>query len=356
MTAWARPASLSAGLVGVVLLVLPVLSGCLLLTQGNDRHGLQDLDEGRFLAGAWLGSWPSDDNPVIHDFQHETGVRLDLVDVYLDWDTPVQNVTHTLHHIARHGAIPVLTWEAQTITTQDILDGSRRLPLRDGRTLALDEYLAEFAKGVCAVADSTGQPVLLRVLHEMNGNWFAWGISYEDAKGNRPNTADSYHQAWAKIHDAFTSRCGDGVRFVWAINHFSVGSGADFTNAYPGDDLVDFVAIDGYNWGTNAPWGWQSFDTIFRDGYCALAGLTNKPVLVAEIASTEKGGDKAAWIHDVFTRVPSYDRIRGLVWFNDDKYEIQVHGPMDWPLDSSPGALAAYQQGQRSALKSSSAT
>src|SRR5688572_9298355 len=88
-------------------LIAPLLlPGCFLIPR-LDRHGVHALEEGGPRAGAWLGSWPSDDNAVIRDFERETGVRLDLVDVYLDWYTPVDNVTHTLGHIGRHGALPI---------------------------------------------------------------------------------------------------------------------------------------------------------------------------------------------------------------------------------------------------------
>jgi beta-mannanase len=207
--------------------------------------------------------------------------------------------------------------------------------------------LAEFATGTCRAARSTDQPVLLRIFHEMNGAWFAWGLSYQDASGGHPNSDDSYKAAWTKVHDAFTERCGNSVRFVWAINHYSVGPGASFMGPYPGDDQVDLVAIDGYNWGANAAWGWQSFNTIFGEAYCALASGTTKPILIAEIASTEKGGDKAAWIADMYAGIAARERVRGFVWFHDAKFEAEIHGAMDWPVDSSTAALQAYSRGAK---------
>jgi Glycosyl hydrolase family 26 len=330
-------------------LVLPtLLSGCFLIPR-MDRHGLIALEEGRPMAGAWLGSWPTEGNPVISQFEDETGVRLDLVDVYLDWNTPYANVSHSVKHIARHGALPILTWEAQTVTTHDIIDGSRMLPLRDGRRLSIDSYVAEFAKGACRSAAITHQPVLIRMLHEMNGNWFAWSVGYE-RDGKPVNDDASYKQAWVKLHDAFTSRCGDDVRFIWAVNHFSVGQGTSFMGTYPGDDYVDLVGIDGYNWGTKASWGWQDFYAIFQDGLCTLERSTSKPILIAEVGSSEAGGDKARWISDLLANIEARERLRGFVWLNDEKYEVQIDGRMDWDLQSSPKALQAFSNGTRKLL------
>ncbi len=327
-----------------MLFLATILPGCALIAE-PDHHGSEALQENHVMVGVWLGSWPTDTNPAIQGFEDKAGVPPDLVDVYLDWQTPFANVSHTLGHIASKGAVAILTWEPQGITTPAILAGTQRLTLRDGRTLPIDDYIAEFAEGTCQSASTAGQPILVRVLHEMNGFWFAWGISWQDAHGARPNTLDNYKHAWIKIHDAFTSRCGDSVRFIWAVNHFGVGPDTGFTQAYPGDAYVDFVGIDGYNWGTNAKWGWQDFDTLFKPGYCALAGLTNKPILIDEISSSERGGDKAQWIRTMYSKIDQYDRIRGFVWFDDEKYEVEIHGSMDWNLDSTPASLSAFSDG-----------
>jgi endoglucanase len=336
-------------LVAFLLLASTMLAGCALIPR-MDRHGLIALEKGRPMVGAWLGSWPTPGNPVIDKFEGETGARLDLVDVYLDWSTPVANVTYTLRNIAEHGALPVLTWEAQTITTQDILAGTRSLPLRDGRTLTIDQYVGEFATGVCRSARLSHQPVLIRMLHEMNGNWFAWGIGYEQG-GHHPNSDESYKRAWVKLHDAFTSRCGNAVRFVWAVNHFSKGDGTSFLGTYPGDAYVDLVGIDGYNWGSRASWGWQDFDAIFDEGLCALQAGTTKPILIAEVGSSESGGSKSQWIHDLVTNVAARDRLRGFVWLNTAKYEVQIDGMMDWNVESSKSSLNEFATDTRSLLR-----
>src|SRR5687768_16385044 len=111
-----------------------------------------------------------------------------------------------------------------------------------------------------------------------------------------PNSHQSYQQAWRKIHDAFKKNC-DQTMWVWAVNHFSVGEGATYTGTYPGDAYVDYIGMDGYNWGDNAVWGWQGFDTLFSEVYCEMrAKIPNKPILIAETATTEVGGDKDVWI------------------------------------------------------------
>ncbi|MFA5945002.1 MAG: hypothetical protein WC876_11125, partial [Candidatus Thermoplasmatota archaeon] len=112
-TAATAPARLSV-LVGAALLgVVPSLSGCL-IAPPPDHHGLRALESNRFLTGAWLGEWPSAKTSNIRAFQEQTDVRLDLVDIYLDWATPVENVSHAVEAVAATGAIAVLTWEVRS--------------------------------------------------------------------------------------------------------------------------------------------------------------------------------------------------------------------------------------------------
>lgn len=61
---------------------------------------------------------------------------------------------------------------------------------------------------------------------------------------------------------------------------------------------------DGYNYGTSPSHdvGWESFYDLFKPTYDELQTLApEKPVMIAETASTEDGGSKAAWITDALT-------------------------------------------------------
>ena len=67
--------------------------------------------------------------------------------------------------------------------------------------------------------------------------------------------------------------------------------------ARPGDEYVDWVGIDGYNFGTaKSGMSWRSFNETFKGTYDIVTGLTSRPVMIGETGSTESGGDKAAWI------------------------------------------------------------
>jgi endoglucanase len=125
---------------------------------------------------------------------------------------------------------------------------------------------------------------------------------------------------------------------VFSPNIISPNS-PNFTSMYPGDRYVDRVALDGYNWGRSVSGQtWRSLYQVFAQSYAVMARMTSRPMMIAETASTEVGGDKAAWITHAFRRnMARFPRIRAVVWFNHRK-------ETSWPVSSSAAALAAYRR------------
>ena len=131
----------------------------------------------------------------------------------------------------------------------------------------------------------------------------------------------------------------ENVRWVWSP-YVSCGNCTAFKKVYPGNAYVDWVALDGYNWGTAIPGtGWQSMTKIFGGSYDAVTRLApGKPFMIAEVASAEQGGDKAAWIRDAFSKsIPNrMPKTRAIVWFSSNK-------ETDWRVNSSDASLTAYR-------------
>jgi beta-mannanase len=104
---------------------------------------------------------------------------------------------------------------------------------------------------------------------------------------------------------------------------------------------VDWLALDGYNWGKTREWSaWQSFEEIFKEGYGTLNQLSpGKPFMIAEIGCAEEGGSKERWIEEAFEALRiKFPKIRTLVWFNTKK-------ECDWRIESSPQSLDSFQRG-----------
>ena len=150
-------------------------------------------------------------------------------------------------------------------------------------------------------------------------------------------------KAWRHVHDIFTSVGATNATWAWCPNADFNDDLQSLNSLYPGDEYVDWTGLDGYNWGTNPakPSSWQSFDQIYSSTYQKIVSLApSKPMMIGEIGSTESGGAKADWIKNALRRIPAaYPKIRALLWFD------KLDDGMDWPIESSSSASAAFAEG-----------
>jgi mannan endo-1,4-beta-mannosidase len=225
---------------------------------------------------------------------------------------------------AAFGAEPVITWEPWRWS------GTAHPPtpvsLADIAAGAFDGYIAQWGDALARWPHR----VLLRFAHEFDGDWYPWGA----AGGTTPQ---QYVAAWRHVHDALRAR---GAEVTWVWNPSAApGPPPALVDWYPGDDYVDALGIDGYNWGTSQPWSeWHSPAEIFDPVVAALREVGDDlPLLFAEVGCAEAGGDKGAWISEFaayLTRLAGEREVWGFVWFDHDK-------ETDWRLASSPAAAAA---------------
>jgi beta-mannanase len=154
----------------------------------------------------------------------------------------------------------------------------------------------------------------------MNSTLYPWGAcgnSCKDPDTGSPQTPAQYVKAWKHVHDIFIAEGATNVVWVWCPygNAVSVNSFAPY---YPGNDYVDWVAIDVYNWGSS------SLYSLTKTSYDVLGSITgnSKPIMLAEFNSVNNessGYRKAAWITAAFGNdIPSLPNIKAVVWFNHD--------------------------------------
>ncbi len=167
---------------------------------------------------------------------------------------------------------------------------------------------------------------MVRWGHEFNGNWYPWGIA------NNGNNPSLYVSAYRHVHDLVVAAGATNVQWVWCFNNGSTPDASynDPAQSYPGDAYVDWVGIDGYNWGLGPSWDpggnhWTSFDSMFASAYAkARAVAPKRPVMIGEVASSEDGGNKAQWIADTSTALKSgrYPDLKLITYFDQDKEEL----------------------------------
>jgi beta-mannanase len=245
---------------------------------------------------------------------------------YQDWVHSKQFRTDLLEEVLDRGATPMVTWEPWNSTGDAHQSQFALRTIIAGRH---DSYIRSWARA----AARYGQPFYLRFAHEMNGDWYPW------AAGVNGNTSEEYIAAWRHVVDIFRAEGASNVRWVWSPNVVYRGS-TPFDEVYPGDGYVDWIGLDGYNIGASRANGrWRSVADIFEVSYDVIAEMTSKPMLIAETASAEQGGEKAIWIKEgMLEDIPLlFPRVRAVIWFNENKES-------DWRVDTSPTTLAAYKQ------------
>jgi beta-mannanase len=290
--------------------------------------------------GAYISGAPTDATQI-DQFTALVGVAPAVVMWYQGWaanGAPAFNAAAMDAVVARN-AMPMVTWEPWDYTAGIAQPAYSLQRIIVG---AYDTYVHQWARNAATWA----KPLYLRFAQEMNGNWYPW------CPGVNGNTAAQYIAAWRHLFGIFQQEGATNVRWVWSPNvggtkHGRKGgtANAQYASMYPGDAYVQWVGMDGYNWGTSQPWStWTDLATAFSATYGSLTKLTSKPLMIAETASTELGGNKASWItQGLLTDVPSrFPRIRSVIWFNENK-------ETDWRVNSSAASLAAYASVAKSA-------
>lgn len=195
-----------------------------------------------------------------------------------------------------------------------------------------DAFLRQWAQD--ATAD--GGPVLLRFGFEFNGDWFGW--SHEP---------ELYVAAWRRAHAIFDEVGATNVQWVWSPNVVSVPDtrANAIERYYPGDNYVDWLSLDGYNFGDEHDrWHrWTSFAEVFRRPLRAFERLhPNKPILISEFGSAPGApGQRGEWVRAAHAFLMGCPQVKGVIWFNYDK---RREGEPNWKIDADEATLRAFNE------------
>jgi Glycosyl hydrolase family 26 len=296
--------------------------------------------------GAWIGrgltgeAAPYDMSAVTR-FEQMVGKPLSLI----EWAIPFADCgrpgcpffgfpVREMDKVRQYGALPFLSWSSAAIGRGGDPTDQPDYQLDDITAGHYDAHIRNFA----TQAKAWGHPFFLRFNWEMNGNWMPWGAG---ANGNEPG---DFVPAWRHVHDIFTSVGAENATWVWCP-YVDVESEENLRQFYPGHGYVDWTCLDGYNWGPSSPANpipWRSFTILYEATYRRVIKniAPRKPMIFAEIATSDYGGDKPAWIRDMFAKLKArYTRVFGLIWFNVNDREAH------WELERTPGAPEAFARG-----------
>jgi len=288
-------------------------------------------------TGAWVQDFWDNATKTLRvdtllDFQKKIGRKVAFANIYADWKYLTnKDLLDNLEEISTNGWTPIVS------SNPSFVDGCKDSGDSLYKTIAsgaCDSFLASAGANL----RDYGKPVFLRFAWEMNHPDMYWSVK---RVGSTP--AD-FVAAWQRFHKVVRAQGATNVIWVLSFNTSNANS-TPYKELYPGDDYVDWVAIDGYNWGVGFSWsGWASFDGVFRKSYEELIAVSDKPLMLSEVNSATRGGDKASWLTNMLTEeVPrDYPAIQAIVFFNENKTGGEK---VDWRIEISDAYIRAVNEG-----------
>jgi hypothetical protein len=248
---------------------------------------------------------------AVESREGDIGRRLAIDHHFYPWDKEFPTVKEEAD--LRAGRIPLISWNGKTLNLEIGLGHH-------------DELIRTRARAVKAL----GGKVMIRWMWEMDGR----------KKAENSRHPALYVAAWRRIHDVFAAEGATNVQWVWCPNAtaFRAGDGRNAPAYYPGDEYVDWICADGYNWAPGRSGDqWRSFASIYGPFY-EWGIARRKPLMVGEFGAQERNpGEKAQWLTEAREALKNkFPGIKAVVYFDANK-------DYDWRVTTSPETLAAYR-------------
>jgi plastocyanin len=166
-----------------------------------------------------------------------------------------------------------------------------------------------------------------------------FSFQHEPENDAEAGTAAEFIAAFRHVRAVFEDAGVTNATYAWTMMawSFRLGRAAPF---YPGDDVVDVIASDGYNW-YGCPRGndpWRSFTEVFAP-FHTFGEQHGKRMIIAEWGGREDPavpGRKATWIDEASTQLKRWTDIAAVLYYDAD------NGCSRW-VDSSASSLASFR-------------
>jgi hypothetical protein len=175
-------------------------------------------------------------------------------------------------------------------------------------------------------------------------------LTFDHEPENEPPSVmgkpSDFVDAWRRFFDVLRARGATNVRPTLVLTAYTYAR-QDSRGAaawYPGDEFVDVLAADGYNfYGCRAGVAqtWRPFAQVFAGFQAFVSGHPSKQIAITEWGSVEdpmQAGRKAGWIDEAAATLagPEWDRLIAVLYWHS------ANPPCEFWVDSSPEALEAF--------------
>lgn len=241
----------------------------------------EDVEIPAAYNGETVIGWASNNISTIGNDESDFGVKNGMLSTYSDFVNNKDFPKDYVKAAKDRDASVLIAWEPWNWDNGNDQPEFKPSVIASGSHDAhITEWLTE---AQVATKDAS---ILVRFAPEMNDAVRPWSIST-----NGGNTAQEYIDMWKHVYDIKEAVAPD-VAFMWnplVAGSDESGVATSLSDAFPGSDYVDIVALDGFNWGdvqNPEQCGWQSYNDIFSEPISEIKSLApGKPWGIAEVAS-----------------------------------------------------------------------
>jgi hypothetical protein len=145
--------------------------------------------------------------------------------------------------------------------------------------------------------------------------WISFFHEPDCVKCHPAGTPPQYVAAFRKAVTVFRAEGASNARFVNVLMAVSFANGTNPDDYWPGNDYVDAVGTDGYNWNGHITAG-HILDPPLR-----YATTRHRPLLICELGTPTAG--RAGWLHDAGEWIVAHhDQLAGMFWFNRAQWQL----------------------------------
>ncbi len=315
--------------------IVGLVAVALLLTVGSTSVDAQTSDGP--IIGAYAQPIGGQSNiDAIVALEDTLGTTLPIVRAFEQWESSIGE-DKPLHRFVRDGGR-----DLAVSVKPERRDGTE-IPWADIANARPGSVLYSEIQGMADSLSRYQAPVIFSFHHEAEGG-----------RNASFGTSDEFIAAYRNIHSIFEAEGVTNVQYALILGEWSFEVGDFFPTDrrraelwYPGDDVIDIIGSDEYNWNncrgeTTEPW------TSLADDIEPFLRFANqhpdKQLLLGEFGSDiGSPGQKAEWLNDAqewFSTSPDADRFVALLYFHDDG-RGEGWPECEWWLDTSPSSTAA---------------
>jgi hypothetical protein len=251
-------------------------------------------------------------------------------------DVPFDKMQEYIKSAYDMGAINTISWHVDNpVTLKNSWDNTHAVSaILPGGAKHKDfkKWMNNAAKYMKNLKGSDGKqiPILFRPYHELNGRWFWWGkdsTTKEEYVKLFRYTVD-YLKNKKKLHN-----------LIYMFNTNTFTTAAEYLERYPGDDVVDMVSFDNYQFVSSNPsdsvlrQSALKYQGQIRDGLTILDSVAKAHNKIPAFAETgyETIPQKDWWTNTLLDVVKDFRLCYVLVWRNQGWQEkgkkFHYYGP-----------------------------